>query len=294
MTSTIPPQHIRVDPPQSTEGQRRIPAGWLLNLVLSVIGISMFLPLFWIIVTSVTSPTEAFSLPPKWIPIEFYADNYVQAFDLIPFGQQILNSIKVTAIVVLGQLVTSALAGYAFARMRFPGRDALFIVFLTALMIPSQVTVIPIFILMRTLGLIDTHVALWLPALLSVFGIFFLRQHFLSIPLELEEAAKIDGAGYWRILFRMYLPLSAPVLSALAIFSALATWNDFFWPNIMITSPEKMTIPVGLVYLQAGLQGAPASVVFAAICVVMLPLLVLYLVAQEKITQGIALTGISR
>jgi multiple sugar transport system permease protein len=254
----------------------------------------MFLPIYWLIVTSITEPEHAFSLPPEWFPLHITSASYASSFDLIPFAVQIMNSIEVTTIVVIGQLLTSSLAAYAFARLKFRGRDGLFTVFLVALMVPLQVTVIPIFILMRTLGLLDTQVSLWLPVLLSVFGIFFLRQHFLSLPDELEDAAKIDGAGHWRILFQILLPLSGPILAALAIFSALVTWNDFFWPNIMITSPDKMTVPVGLVFLQAGLSGAPAVVVFAAIATVTIPLLVLFLIAQESIMRGIALAGVSR
>jgi multiple sugar transport system permease protein len=266
----------------------------VIYLVLVILGVGMFLPLFWLVVTSVLPPSQAFELPPTWIPTEIYPDNYGRTFELVPFGVQIWNSVLVTVVAVAGQLVTSSLAAYAFARLRFKGRDVVFVVFLAALMIPGQVTVIPIFILMRNLGLVDNLASLWLPALLSVFAIFFLRQHFLSIPGELEEAAKIDGAGPWRILFGMFIPLSGPILTAVAIFGALATWNDFFWPNIMISSPQNMTIPLGLVYLQAGLGGAPAAVVFAAISVVMLPLLLLYLLAQDRITEGVALAGISR
>jgi len=263
-------------------------------VVLVVLGAAMFLPLFWLVVTSVLPSSQAFELPPTWIPTEIRPDNYARTFDLVPFGVQIWNSILVTVVAVIGQLATSALAAYAFARLQFKGREVIFVLFLAAMMIPAQVTVIPIFIMMRNLGLVDNLASLWLPALLSVFAIFFLRQHFLSIPAELEEAAKIDGAGPWRILFGMFLPLSGPILTAVGIFGALAVWNDFFWPNIMITSPENMTIPVGLVYLQAGLGGAPAAVVFAAISVVMLPLLLLYLLAQDRITEGVALAGISR
>ena len=254
----------------------------------------MFLPLYWMFITSVADGEHAFALPPEWVPLHNTIENYVQAFERIPFAVQIGNSLLVTTIAVAGQLVTSALAAFAFARLKFRGREVVFTFFLVALMVPMQLVVIPLFLTMRTFGLLDTLTALWLPSLLSVFGIFFLRQHFLSIPGELEDAAKIDGAGPWRTLLRVFLPLSGPILSALAIFGALNVWNDFFWPNIMITSPEKMTIPVGLVYLQAGLASAPPAVVFAAIGAVTLPLLIVFLFAQNAITRGIALAGVSR
>lgn len=268
--------------------------GWLPTAGLIVLALAMFTPLYWMIVTSFTDAEHAFALPPEWLPLHVTLDNYFLVFERVPFATQIMNSIIVTVIVVAGQLITSALAAYAFARLRFRGRDALFGVFLVALMVPVQLVVVPIFLTMRTLGLLDTLASLWLPALLSVFGIFFLRQHFLSIPDELEDAAKIDGAGHWRTLFHIFLPLSGPMLAALGIFGALRTWNDFFWPNIMITSPENMTAPVGLVQLQAGLASAPPAAVFAAMSTVAIPLLVLFLFAQRTITQGIALAGVSR
>lgn len=268
--------------------------GWLPTAGLIVLAVAMFTPLYWMIVTSFTDAEHAFALPPEWLPLHVTLDNYFLVFERVPFATQIMNSIIVTVIVVAGQLITSALAAYAFARLRFRGRDALFGVFLVALMVPVQLVVVPIFLTMRTLGLLDTLASLWLPALLSVFGIFFLRQHFLSIPDELEDAAKIDGAGHWRTLFHIFLPLSGPMLAALGIFGALRTWNDFFWPNIMITSPENMTAPVGLVQLQAGLASAPPAAVFAAMSTVAIPLLVLFLFAQRTITQGIALAGVSR
>lgn len=268
--------------------------GWLPTTGLIVLALAMFTPLYWMIVTSFTDADHAFALPPEWLPLHTTLDNYFLVFQRVPFATQIMNSIIVTVIVVVGQLITSALAAYAFARLRFRGRDALFGIFLVALMVPVQLVVVPIFLTMRTLGLLDTLASLWLPALLSVFGIFFLRQHFLSIPDELEDAAKIDGAGHWRTLFHIFVPLSGPMLAALGIFGALRTWNDFFWPNIMITSPENMTAPVGLVQLQAGLASAPPAAVFAAMSTVAIPLLVLFLFAQRTITQGIALAGVSR
>lgn len=272
------------------------PARYAITLLLCVFAAAMFLPVYWLILTSVTDPKYAFSLPPGWIPTHLSFDSYVTAFSRIPYATQILNSIIVTASVVIAELVITAMAAFAFARLRFRGRGLLFVVFLVALMIPGQVTVIPIFILLRTLGLLDSLPGVILPNLAAVFvfGTFFLRQHFLTMPDELEDAARIDGAGPWRTLVSIFLPLSGPVLAAISIFAALGTWNDFFWPNLVLTSPSKMTIPLGLVYLQSGLAGAPAVVVFAAMATITVPLLVLFLVAQESITRGIALAGVSR
>jgi len=271
-------------------------ARYVITAVLCVFAAAMFLPVYWLILTSITDSKYAFSLPPDWIPTHLSFDSYVQAFQRIPYATQILNSIIVTATVVVAELIVSSLAAFAFARLRFRGRGVLFVVFLVALMIPGQVTVIPIFILLRTLGLLDTLPGVILPNLAAVFvfGTFFLRQHFLSMPDELEDAARMDGAGHWRTLVSIFIPLSGPVLAAISIFAALGTWNDFFWPNLVLTTPERMTVPLGLVYLQAGLAGAPAVVVFAAMATITVPLLILFLFAQESITRGIALAGVSR
>jgi len=271
-------------------------ARYMITAVLCVFAAAMFLPVYWLILTSITDSKYAFSLPPDWIPTHLSFDSYVQAFQRIPYATQILNSIIVTVTVVVAELIVSSLAAFAFARLRFRGRGVLFVVFLVALMIPGQVTVIPIFILLRTLGLLDTLPGVILPNLAAVFvfGTFFLRQHFLSMPDELEDAARMDGAGHWRTLVSIFIPLSGPVLAAISIFAALGTWNDFFWPNLVLTTPERMTIPLGLVYLQAGLAGAPAVVVFAAMATITVPLLILFLFAQESITRGIALAGVSR
>jgi multiple sugar transport system permease protein len=265
---------------------------WALNALLIVVALIMFAPFYWLVVTSVLPRGAAFDLPPDWIPTDVTLANFPRVFELIPFGKMVLNSFKITAIVTLGALATSALAAYAFARLRFPGRDVLFIVFLSALMIPTQVTVIPTFILVRTLGLIDTHEAVYLPALIQVFGIFLLRQFFLSIPRDLEDAAKVDGASHLRILLQVIVPLSGPALSALAIYVAQQYWNDFFWPNIFLSSEDMMTLPVGFVALQGAYGSGSPVVIFAAISMVMVPLLVLFVFAQRAITEGIATTGL--
>jgi multiple sugar transport system permease protein len=266
--------------------------GWALNLFLVAVGLLMLAPFYWVVLTSILPQGIAFSLPPKWLPTNVSLVNFSKVFDLIPFGLMVLNSFKITAIITVGSLVTSSLAAYAFARLEFPGRDLLFVIFLSALMIPPQVTVIPVFILVRTFGLIDTHAAVYLPALVQVLGIFLLRQWFRSIPRDLEDAAKVDGAGHLRILTQIIIPLSGPALSAVAIFVAQLYWNDFFWPNIMLSSPEKMTIPVGLVALQGYQGGAPAVVIFAAISMITVPLFVLFIFAQKPITESMAMTGL--
>lgn len=267
---------------------------WLNNTVLVVLGVLILAPFLWLFITSVVPEERAFALPPDWIPSRLDWTNYRQVFELIPFGGQVLNSVQVTAIVVVGSLLISSMAAYAFARLRFPGRELLFVVFLAAMMIPIQVLTIPTYLMMRYARLLDTSAALWLPGLIQVFSIFLLRQHFRSIPREVEEAARIDGAGHLRTLFQIFLPMSAPVLSALAIFVAQTYWNDFFAPSVFLISDSKMTIPVGLVSLQNQFGTSPTVVIFAGVTLVVLPLLALFAVVQSKLTQGVALTGISR
>lgn len=266
--------------------------GWALNLFLVIVGLLMLAPFYWIAVTSLLSTDDAFALPPKWIPAHITFDSYRHVFDAIPFATLLFNSLKISTIVTVGAVLTSTFAAYAFARIRFPGRDALFILLLAALMVPQQVTVIPTFILIRRLHLLDTHEAVYLPALINVLGIFLLRQFFLSIPRDLEDSAKIDGAGHLRILFQIIVPLSSGAIAALAIFIFQATWNDFFWPNLFLTSPSKMTLPVGLVALRGSFGGGSAVVLFAAISMVTVPIFVLFLFTQKALTESIALTGL--
>ncbi len=262
------------------------------GIVLFVIGVLMIAPLVWMISTSLTEPIAAFDLPPTWVPVPFSLQNFGDVVDLIPIGRQAVNSLIVTTISVTGSLITASLAAYAFSRIPFRGRDTVFVVLLAALMVPTQLTIIPIFIIMRKLELIDTLAALWIPALVNVFAIFFLRQYFNTIPRDLDEAARIDGAGHLRILFQILLPLAGPALSALAILGFEASWNNYFGPLIFLNSPEKMTLPVGLVSLSAGQGGGPAVVVFAGITLVVVPILIVFLFFQRQFVESVASVGI--
>ncbi len=264
-----------------------------LNTLLVLLALVMLAPFFWLLVNSFLSQSNALTLPPRWLPIPFTLENYQRVFALIPFGLLVFNSLKITLIVTVGGLLTSMLAAYALARLEFPGRNVIFVLFLSALMVPTQVTAIPTFILIRNLGLLDTHEAVYLPALINVLGIFLLRQFFLSIPRELEDAARLDGASHLRILLQIILPLSRPALASLAIFIFQATWNDFFWPNLFLSTPSKMTLPLGLVSLQSPYGGgASPTVIFAAISMVLVPLLLVFSFAQRSITESIAASGL--
>jgi len=274
--------------------RRRRPTvgGVIVDTVLVIFGILMLSPLVWLIVQSLTEAEFAFAAPPNWLPVPFTFDNFADVFEYMPFFQQFGNSLLLAVISTAGALFFSVLAAYAFARIDFRGSRTLLVLMLSALMVPGQLVIIPIFILMRQLGLVDTLASLWLPALINVFQIFFLSQYFKTIPRELDEAARLDGAGHLWILFRMLVPLSAPAVAALAILGFEASWNGYFGPLIFLSSPENMTLPLGLVTLQNGFGAAPAVIVFAAITMVVVPLLVVFLAFQRQIVESVASTGL--
>jgi multiple sugar transport system permease protein len=262
-------------------------------LILTIGAILVSLPLLWMFSTSLRPSSESYKLPPQWLPTQFHFENYGALFgSSVPFVTLFLNSLKITLAVTGGQLVFCSMAGFAFARLRFPARHLLFILLLASLMVPNQVTVIPIFLLMRTFGLIDTHLSIILPGLVSAFGVFMMRQFYLSLPQELIDAAKLDGAGPWRLYTRIALPLSTPALAALGIISFNTTWNSYFYPLIFLNSWEKMTLPQGVALLQGYMQSGNPSVVMAAVTLAILPVLVIFLVAQRWIVDAFVNAGI--
>jgi len=252
----------------------------------------MMIPFVWMFSTSWRLAKDSFSLPPQWLPTAWRIENYQEVLNGIPFVAFILNSLKVSTLITLGQLVTCSMAAYAFARLRFPGRDLLFLIFLSQLMVPQQVTIIPVFILIRVLGLLDTHWALIIPALFSAFGTFLLRQFFLTIPSELEDAARVDGAGYLRTFLQIILPLAGPGLSTLAIFVFNFYWNEFFRPLLFISTWEKMTLPLGLTVMRGYLGVGNVAAIMAGVSMGLLPVLIVFLIAQRYLIEGITLTGI--
>ena len=261
--------------------------------ILTIGAVLVSLPLLWMFSTSLRPSSESYKLPPQWLPTQFHFENYGALFgSSVPFVTLFLNSLKITLAVTGGQLVFCSMAGFAFARLRFPARHLLFILLLASLMVPNQVTVIPIFLLMRTLGLIDTHLSIILPGLVSAFGVFMMRQFYLSLPQELIDAAKLDGAGPWRLYTRIALPLSTPALAARGIISFNTTWNSYFYPLIFLNSWEKMTLPQGVALLQGYMQSGNPSVVMAAVTLAILPVLVIFLVAQRWIVDAFVNAGI--
>ncbi len=265
---------------------------WGVNLLLLAGGLLMLAPFVWSFSTSFRLGRESFSLPPQWLPTDWRLDNYRAVLDALPFFRFVFNSFKVAALITLIQVVTCSTAAFAFARLRFRGRDALFFVFLSSLMIPQYVTIIPIFIIVRRLNLLDSHWALILPSAFSAFGIFLLRQYFLTIPHDLEDAARIDGAGFFEVYWRIMMPLVAPALVTLTIFSFNYHWNEFFRPLIFLTTWEQMTLPLGLTILRGYLGTGNTAAVMAGVTMAVAPVLLVFLLFQRYLIEGITLTGL--
>ncbi len=280
----------RPDQPAVVVG-RVLPILVLYALLLVVVA-AIAAPFLWMISNAFKDQTAIYANPPAWLPSPAITDNFVSAWTQIPFPLFFLNSVKVSGLITIGQLITCSLAAYAFARLRFPGREIVFGIYLSSLMVPSQVTIIPLYILMKNLGLVDNHAALILPGLASAFGTFLLRQFFLTIPRELEEAAIVDGAGLLRVLVTVILPLSRPALAALAIFTFNFFWNDFFSALIFLDSPQNLTLPVGLSVLQGQYASTSPAVMLAGVCMAIIPVLVVFLIGQRYIVEGITLTGL--
>jgi multiple sugar transport system permease protein len=262
---------------------------YALLLVLTVV---MAGPFLWMLSVSLQGQGDVFRVPPRWIPDPPRFSNYSEIMERLPFAQFFLNSVKIAGLATIGQVLSCSLAAYAFARMRFRGSNVLYIILLATMMIPAQVTMIPSFMIMRFLGWIDSHNALIVPAFFGgAFGTFLLRQFFATIPQELEDAARIDGAGKFRIFWQIILPLSKPALATLALFTFMTFWGDLLSPVIYLSSAEKMTLTVGLANLQAGAMATRYDLLMAGALVSIVPMLVLFVVAQKWFVKGITMTG---
>jgi multiple sugar transport system permease protein len=260
------------------------------HALLLPLSLIMVTPLLWMLMTSFQTPAESRQFPPV-LPSGLHWQNYTDALNAAPFGRFFLNTALVTGACVLGNLLFCSLAGYAFARLRFFGRDVLFVVILATLMVPFQVVLIPTFIIMKDLGLIDSLGALILPNLVTPFGIFLMRQFFRTLPVDLEEAARIDGCSRLGVLFRVVLPLSGPALATLAVITFLYSWNDFLWPLVVIQTDSHMTLQLGL----ATFQGAHATnwtLLMAGNVMATLPMLIAFIVAQRQFVSSIASAGV--
>ncbi|UQZ86892.1 Lactose transport system permease protein LacG [Paenibacillus konkukensis] len=264
----------------------------LLHAVLIVGAVIMTGPFLWMVLSSLKQFSQVFLIPPKWIPDPWEWSNYKRSWEALPFGHAYLNSFYIAFISVAVKLLTCSMAAYAFAKIRFPLREPLFVLFLATMMVPHQVTIIPLYLMMKGFGWLDTHLALIVPAsLLDAFGVFLLRQFMKSIPDELEEASIVDGANRWTIYWRIILPLIRPALAALAIFTFLGMWNSFFGPLIFLNSPDKFTVPL-LLNLFRGMYITDWTLMMAGSSIAVIPVLIVYIIGQRYIIEGVTLTGI--
>ena len=263
----------------------------LRHLFLIPFSLLMAVPLIWMLITSIQTPDEALQFPPVLIPSGIDWHNYTTAVSQAPFGHWYINSVLVTAVVVVSNLILCSLAAYAFARLKFFGSNVLFVLLLATLMVPFQVLLIPTFLIVRQLGLIDNIAALMLPNLASAFGIFMLRQFFRTLPVELEEAARIDGCSRLGVLIKIVLPLSWPALTTLGLITLLWTWNDFLWPLVAINSQNNMTLQVGLSTFQSAHQNH-WTVLMAGNVLALVPMIAAFILTQRSFVRSIASSGL--
>jgi multiple sugar transport system permease protein len=252
---------------------------------------TMIVPFLWMLSTSLKADQFVLTMPPQFLPRPLTLDSYQRLLELFPIARMFINSLFVAVVTTVGQVFVSALAAYAFARMQFRGRDVVFLLYLATLMIPSQVTITPLFILMRYLGWINTYQGLIAPGIFTAFGTFLLRQFFLTLPKDLEEAAFIDGASHLTVFLRIILPLARPALATLAVFAFMGSWNSFLWPLFIVRNEVLMTLPVGLATLH-GRWLTQWNLVMAGSVITVIPMLVIYLFAQRYFVRGVVLSGL--
>jgi multiple sugar transport system permease protein len=268
----------------------RLPfSGW--HLLLAPVAAIMLVPLIWMVIVSLETRQQATSFPPQLIPSSVHFSNYSDAWNAVPFAHFFVNSLLYSLATVAGNLLFCSLAAYAFARIRFFGREVLFVVLLATLMVPFQVILIPTFLIVKDLGLVDSLGGLIMPNLCSAFGIFMLRQFFRTLPIELEEAARIDGASRLGILFKIVLPLSLPALATLGIIQFLWSWNDFLWPLIIINTSSHAPLQLGLAMMQ-GAHFTEWNILMAGTVMSQVPMLLAFVFAQRWFVQSLAFTGI--
>lgn len=274
-------------------GQQRLRL-WLSTLVVVVGAFFMLLPLLWMISTSLKKEGQVFLIPIQWIPKPILWSNYPEALAFQPFWRYFSNSVYVTFLAVLGSVLTASLVAFAFARLRAPGKDLLFVILLSTLMLPGEVTLVPVYLLFRNLGWLDTYAPLIVPSWFggSAFYIFLLRQFFLTLPTELDDAAKIDGANLFTIYWRILLPLARPALASVAIFAFFSHWNNFQGALIYLNTIDKYTIPVGLRLYLSTIQNSHWNYLMAATVVSIIPPILLFFTSQRYFVEGAVLTGV--
>lgn len=249
-------------------------------------------PFLWMISTSLKPQNQIFKFPPEWIPGEITFKSFERVWHSMPFDRYVLNTFIVTGIILAGTLIFASIAAYSFARLRYPGRDKLFFVLLASMMIPKIVTMIPVYIMMKEFGLIDTYAAIILPHLFAeAYEVFLLRQFFATIPGEMEESAKIDGAGILRTFLTIIVPISKPIIATLTVLTVVKHWNNFLWPLIVTSSESKYLLSIGLANLN-GQNTSDWAGIMAASFIALIPILAIFAVAQKYFVESIQLTGL--
>lgn len=290
------PQVEIARPTATRAGRWRRPLSRLTtHTVLIAMAVLMIFPLVWLVSTSLKHPSQQMVWPPQIIPRPVYFRNYVDLFILAPMGAYLFNSFKISILNVIGVCFSSSLAAFAFARMRFRGSTVLFGILLATMMLPYAVTIIPTFVIMKYLGWLNTHKPLIVPAFFgSAYFVFLLRQSYRAIPQDLFDSATIDGAGFFQIYYKIFIPLGMPALVTVALFAFLGSWNDLFGPLIYLNSQEKMTVALGLTYLRgrAGTGIEKVGVIMAGAMLGVIPMLILYTYGQKYFIQGLARTGL--
>src|SRR6478672_7253525 len=271
----------------SSQGSR-----WWLYVLLTVALVAVIAPFVWMVLGSFKGDGELRQVPPTWLPQHASLDHYTQLFSKLNFGQYFTNSIVVAVVVTAGNLVVCSMLGYALAMLDFKGKKAIFVAVMGTLMIPGVVTFVPLFVLVANAGLIDTIPGLFLPFLVSPFGVFLMRQFILGLPKDLLDAGRVDGAGELRIFFRIILPLCGPALATLGILTFLGSWNNFLWPLVVAQSEDRYTLPVALALYSTGQNNTQYGLLLAGATVIVVPVLVVFLIFQRRFIEGIASTGI--
>ncbi len=264
----------------------------ILFLFLCIASLLTILPFIWMISTSFKKPDAIFVLPPQWIPKQPVMENFRILFEEVNFFRHFVNSVVLATASTLVSLFVNSMAGYAFAKYQFRGREKVFNLLLATMMVPAQVTMIPVFLLLKKIGLLDTYWGIIIPGSASVFAIFLMRQFMVAIPNDYIEAARIDGCNEWQIYLKLILPLSKPVLATLTIFTFMGSWNDFLWPLIVMFREKMYTLPVALANLSGGAHEADYGILMAGAMVVVIPIVIVFLLMQRQYIRGISMTGL--
>ncbi len=266
--------------------RKTLVSGSLLHLVLVVGAIATIVPLVWMVSASLMPAGEATAFPPRFVPSRVTIGNYRALFERLNIGRAFLNSVVVALISTLCSLLFNSMAGYAFAKLRFGGRDRLFAILVGALAIPAQVAMLPLFLLLKSVGLVNTYTGVMIPLMATIYGVFLVRQFMVSIPDDLIAAARIDGASEWQIYTHVILPVARPVLATLAIFTFMSAWNDFMWPLVILTSDRKYTLPVAIANL-VGEHAQDVELMMAASVLSVIPVLLIFFVLQKQYIAGL-------